>query len=154
MNADAPTTTAHVSTAMVWCATEQHDRAALRKESNDFGVRLVLGVDGTRALRVSGEVDLSRCDELRRQLDALNEDAHSPGLVDLSGVTFLDSSGLAELVEAQKRAAERSTRVVLVAPSPPVVTILELTGLARFFEIRPDVRPSTDRRCVKTTPGR
>jgi anti-sigma B factor antagonist len=96
----------------------------------------------TPTLHIRGEVDLQRRDELREQLDALIAEGESPGMVDLSCVTFLDSSGVAELVEAQKRAAESSTRIILVAPSPPVVTILELTGLERFFEIRPDEDPA------------
>ncbi len=92
--------------------------------------------EGAPTLCISGEVDLSRRDELRRELEALIAEAHEPALVDLSGVTFIDSSGLAELVDAQKRAAVSCTRIVLVAPSPQTVTVLELTGLVRFFEMR------------------
>lgn len=55
--------------------------------------------------------------------------------IDLSGVNFVDSSGLAAMVRGMKRARERGGDVALIAPSDPVRVILELTCLDVAFVI-------------------
>jgi anti-sigma B factor antagonist len=54
-------------------------------------------------------------------------------VVDLSGVTFLASSGLAVLIRAAHRATEQNRRVRLVAPTRAVTRPLELTGADQLF---------------------
>jgi len=54
-------------------------------------------------------------------------------IVDLSRVTFLDSSGVGVLVQAHRVATERDTRLLLVA-SEPVRKLLRLTGLDTVLE--------------------
>ena len=49
-------------------------------------------------------------------------------IADLTGITFLDSSGLGVLVQAHRTATERDTRLLVVA-STPVRKLLQLTGL-------------------------
>lgn len=62
----------------------------------------------------------------------------SPGrvVVDLSGVTFVDSSGLGALVALLKRIGP-SGAMALVGVQPPVAKLLALTRLDRIFEIHP-----------------
>jgi len=48
----------------------------------------------------------------------------------------MDSSGLQELVRLNNRAHERGFELVLTTPSPPVMRLLELTGLQSHFTIR------------------
>ena len=57
--------------------------------------------------------------------------------VNLAGVRFLDSSGLGALISACRLATERGGRFRLIAPTPPVLQILELTRMHRIFEIVP-----------------
>ena len=66
---------------------------------------------------------------------ALIAEAHSPAVVDLSAVTFIDASGLSELVAARRKVADTDVEIVLVDPSAPCRRILEVTGLDRAFEI-------------------
>ena len=91
--------------------------------------------DGCRTLAVSGEIDISTAPGLRRELDTLIAEAHSPAVVDLSAVTFIDASGLSELVAARRKVAHTDVEIVLVDPSAPCRRILEVTGLDRAFEI-------------------
>lgn len=53
----------------------------------------------------------------------------------LAGVTFVNSAGIAVLVQLQRMAAPRGVEVVLVTPSPAVVRPLQLTGLWHRFPI-------------------
>jgi anti-sigma B factor antagonist len=55
--------------------------------------------------------------------------------LDLSGLTFLDSSGLGTLVALHKTLRSRNGTVRLLQPAPNVRQILELTRLHRVFEI-------------------
>ena len=56
-------------------------------------------------------------------------------MLDLPGVTFIDSSGLRVLVEAHQLRIERGTRLVLRAPSAPVQRLLEISGLAGHLDV-------------------
>jgi anti-sigma B factor antagonist len=82
---------------------------------------------------VSGEIDLQYADRLR---DAGLEAAADSGLsMDLSNVSFIDSSGLAALIEINDTMARRDQVLTLVAPSRSVRRILEVTGLNSTFVV-------------------
>ena len=55
--------------------------------------------------------------------------------LDLSAMTFLDSSGLGTLISLHKTLRSRNGTVRLIKPAPNVLQILELTRLHRVFEI-------------------
>ena len=91
---------------------------------------------GARALvTVGGEVDLETASQLGDQaLAALRE--VSPHLVlDMSGVTFMDSTGLKVLLSVQHRADLAHGSLAVVGTTRPVRRILELTGLADAFAL-------------------
>ncbi len=92
--------------------------------------------DGTATLVISGEIDLACADELREQLHAITATGSSTGVVDLSGVTFLDSSGLGVLIAAKKRAVATDADLALAHPSAACRSVLSLSGADQFFEIR------------------
>jgi len=93
--------------------------------------------EGEALLSVAGEIDLATAEAFRDQLRRLIAEAHSPALVDLSGVTFMDSSGVDALASARRRAGDAGVELILVAPSPPVRRVLELTALWDHFAVRP-----------------
>ena len=92
---------------------------------------------GGSILVASGEIDLATADEFRDELRKLVADADSPALVDLSGVTFIDSSGIDVLAGVRRNAGDAGVELILVEPSPQVRMVLELTGLWDHFEVRP-----------------
>lgn len=93
---------------------------------------------GVRVVRVRGEVDLSWSQRLRKTiLDALA--SARPVAVDLSAVTYIDSSGIAALVEGFQNARGKGQRFSLVAVSKPVHAVLELARLDRVFPIFPSL---------------
>lgn len=92
--------------------------------------------NGATTLVITGEVDLACADELRAQLRAITSTPQSTGVVDLSGVTFLDSSGLGVLIAAKKLAVARDADLALSDPSPACRNLLEVSGADQYFEIR------------------
>lgn len=87
---------------------------------------------GSYVLTVEGEIDLSTAPQFRTALETVLR-AEPAGIVfDLGGVEFIDSSGLAVLIEAAT-----ATRVQLVRPSHAVRRVIELTGLAKILPVTP-----------------
>ena len=87
------------------------------------------------SLVVSGEVDLSSSPKLRKaMMDALKK--KQPLEVDLRECTYMDSSGVATLVEALKISKKDNQSFVLVCPSDSVTKVLKLTRLDSLFDIR------------------
>ncbi|UXI69251.1 STAS domain-containing protein [Tahibacter amnicola] len=89
-------------------------------------------------VRLSGEVDLSWSPRVRMAiLDALEK--HQGVGVELSAVSYIDSSGIAALVEGFQNARKSGRRFALAAVSPAVMAVLELARLDRVFPIVPDI---------------
>lgn len=97
----------------------------------------VVDVAVAAVVPVRGELVAATAPALRQVL--IETQASSAGqravVVDLSGVTFIDASGLGVLVAALKRARARHGELVLRDPAPGVVRTLELTRLATAFRI-------------------
>jgi anti-sigma B factor antagonist len=89
---------------------------------------------GVHIVLVQGEVDLSWSQQVRKAvLDAL---AHGqPVAVDLSLVEYIDSSGIAALVEGFQHARGKKQRFGLLAISKPVLSVLQLARLDRVFPL-------------------
>lgn len=100
---------------------------------NETNPRLQIGLDD-RALVLVGEIDAHTAPELAAHLDPL-PGASGDVVVDLAGVTFIDSSGLRVLVEAHHRSSESGRRLALRSPSPAVVRLLEISGLADHLDV-------------------
>ena len=89
-------------------------------------------------LRIWGEVDLSWSQDVRRQV--LEAYARAKALaVQLDGVSYIDSSGIAALVEGFQHARSKGGRFALLAPSEAVRAVLELARLDRVFPIYDDL---------------
>lgn len=92
---------------------------------------------GTEArIALHGRFDAHESPSLGAWIDARLEDGTSLLSVDLSDVTFVDSTALAVLVRGMKRCRAAGGDLALVRPSQTVRVILELTRLDRAFVIR------------------
>lgn len=86
-------------------------------------------------VRVTGELDLHTSPKLRDEVLELVAAGTDRLALDLSGVSFMDSSSLGVLVTCLKRIRERDGRLALVGVSGSPAKVLALTGLDRVFEI-------------------
>lgn len=95
--------------------------------------------DGYLMALVSGEIDLSVADELRSRLDNQLEASGLKKLVlDLSNVSFIDSSGLGVILGRYKKLQNIGGKIVIIGASPTVKRILELSGIMRIIEVSDD----------------
>jgi anti-sigma B factor antagonist len=102
--------------------------------------------DGTATLFVTGEVDMSNATELRECGENAVATASVELLViDLSGVTFMDSSGLGALVAIRSAAADAARAVRIANPSARVRQVIEVCGLGPEFGLEAaDPIPAAD----------
>jgi anti-sigma B factor antagonist len=95
---------------------------------------------GTRVVvHLAGEVDIFTTAKLREQLGELIAQSHTDIVVDLTGVTFIDSTGLGVLVGALRSVRARGGRVQLVTNSQPILKALRITALSRLFTVHADL---------------
>lgn len=90
-------------------------------------------------LHVRGEVDMNTSDELRQVLIEAADKTMDRVTVDLGDVEFMDSSGIATLVEGQQRLREHGGELVLVNLTDPVRSVLEIANLMEVFTIESSV---------------
>ncbi len=86
-------------------------------------------------LELSGELDYHSSPELREKLTELTVKQASKILVNLSGVDYMDSSGIATFVEAFQKAKRYQGRLILAALTPTVRGVFEIAKLDSIFEI-------------------
>jgi anti-anti-sigma factor len=97
--------------------------------------------DGVHVVAVAGECDLAEAPKLEQRLTEIAELGSSREvLLDLSDVTYLDSSGIAALWRANVALDAVGCALVLVAPSQPVLRVLTLTDLEKWLEIREEIQ--------------
>ena len=87
-------------------------------------------------LAVEGQVDMHTSPELRTKLRETLEKKSSPVVVDLTKVGFIDSSGLATLIEALQAVGKYGGKLRLCGLSPAVKNLFKLSNLISIFDIR------------------
>ena len=89
-------------------------------------------------LHVAGELDVATTPELRARLHRALTSGATGVVVDLSGVTFIDSTALAAIVAARAKIGPQG-RLAVVASTPFVELVLEASGLHRVLSVYGDV---------------
>lgn len=93
----------------------------------------------TAVVAISGEVDMFTSPDLRRELRRLTRGAVKKIVVDLEGVGFMDSSGIATLVQGLKEARPFGGDLLLAAPGETVMRVLQLANLTKLFRVHETV---------------
>lgn len=91
----------------------------------------VRDVDGFVVVELRGELDVATVPVLSNTLAAISG---STVVVDLSELTFMDSSGISALIHARKQSARDGYGLVLTRPSANVERVLAIVGLADWLE--------------------
>ena len=88
---------------------------------------------GTVRVIATGEIDSSSSPVFERHLDGVLEGRLDELVIDLCGVTFLDSAGLCVLAAAHRRTRESQVPLRVLASSRAVIRPLQITGLWRLL---------------------
>jgi anti-sigma B factor antagonist len=80
-------------------------------------------------VRPSGELDIATAPEVAAPLAKVSADGHRKVVVDLAGLTFVDSSGMRVLVEAYRAAAQHGVEFAVLPGPPAVQRAFEMAGL-------------------------
>lgn len=92
--------------------------------------------EGRVILDVSGDIDLANSPAMRKMLLGEIKEKRTPKvLLNLRSVRYIDSSGIASLVEGLKASRDLGSRLILYGLSPTVREVMELSRLQRIFEI-------------------
>jgi anti-sigma B factor antagonist len=86
-------------------------------------------------LSVSGEIDISTAPRLLEALADLDGSARETLVLDLTAVSFLDSSALGALVGTQKEIAAAGGRLTVVCSDPKVLRIFTITRLTEVIDV-------------------
>ena len=103
----------------------------------ETGIRATTARVGTDAyvVSVAGELDVATAARLGEELDRTAERGARRVIVDLVGLTFLDSVGLGILTDYARRLRAEGGVCAFVSSDPRILRVFELTGLDRIFRI-------------------
>lgn len=88
-----------------------------------------------QVVKPSGILDSTQTQKLRSEIDALLQSGIGVVLIDLSNVTFMDSSGLGALVLVLKAVRVAEAKLYLCSINTQIEMLFELTGMHKVFEI-------------------
>lgn len=86
-------------------------------------------------LRLAGEIDLRNSPQLHSVLNDLLMGRFERVIFDLTGVGYMDSSGVGTIVNAKRLIEKKGGRLTLVGLQPRVRSVFEITRLESFFHI-------------------
>jgi anti-sigma B factor antagonist len=122
----------------------QHKAVGANAQAADFlDTEISWPVPGTVLLTVRGEVDTLTAPLFTAAAEQLVRTAGDTLVMDLTGVRFLASSGLAVLISGAHRAEERGLRLRLVVSTRAVLRPIEITGTGQLFDLYPDLEAAT-----------
>jgi anti-sigma B factor antagonist len=110
----------------------------MNQERHNLDVRVAREPDAT-VVRLTGEVDLRTSPQLRGTFLELLDEQTPRIILDLTGVDYVDSSGVGTIVELKRRAMRNESKVVLVGLQARVRSLFEITRLDKFFLIAPSI---------------
>jgi anti-sigma B factor antagonist len=93
-------------------------------------------------VEVEGEIHVSTAPEFSEMLTAAIDSGRIALVLDLTAVTFIDSTGLSVLLNALRRVTRAGGRMALVCTNPTVLRLFEITRLDSTFDIHAELEPA------------
>jgi anti-sigma B factor antagonist len=98
---------------------------------------------GATVLTVSGELDLATISILKDVVGGQFDAGRGPVVLDLSDLTFCDSTGLGSFVALHRQAASAGTSLSLAAPRKRVADLLQISGINQVVSVFDSVAAAT-----------
>jgi anti-anti-sigma factor len=93
--------------------------------------------NGTASLALEGELDIASAPALEERLSAVENDHPARVVIDMTGLAFIDSTGLRVLLQANARAGDGAHELVLRPGADAVQRVFETTGVFAAFHFEP-----------------
>jgi len=112
----------------------EHSRARAEQAAAVGALTLTSRRDGDEhILRLEGELDLAHAADVERELVRVEQTDVTRIVVDLSGLTFVDSTGVRILLQAEARSRADSCRLTLLRPPAAVGRVFVVCGVERLL---------------------
>ena len=92
-------------------------------------------------IELSGDFDLAGVQKFETDLARIEAEGHAVVVVDLNGLSFMDSSGLGILLQIRRHAIDTGKLLTLRSLGPGTHRLLEVVGLKQLFEVEADSVP-------------
>jgi anti-sigma B factor antagonist len=96
----------------------------------------------TTVLAVEGEIHVSTAPEFSAMLSATVDGGRTSLVLDLTGVMFIDSTGLSVLLNALRQVTHAGGQMAVVCSNPTVLRLFEITRLDTTFDIHAELAPA------------
>jgi anti-sigma B factor antagonist len=129
------------------------DRPASAVHAPLFTVSVADAGDGRSVVEVSGELDIASAPQLLTAVAVLGQPRTSAIAIDLSALTFIDSSGINALRTAVRSADARGVDAIVAAPSERVLKVFELVRLGDILPLEQSLPTAFERLDADESPG-
>jgi anti-sigma B factor antagonist len=124
------------------CAEKEEARCIVSFAEPRFRIHERDVDDRTTIVAVEGEIHVSTAPEFSGMLNAAIDGGRTALVLDLTGVMFIDSTGLSVLLTALRRVTHAGGRMALVCSNPTVLRLFEITRLDTTFDIHAELEPA------------
>jgi anti-anti-sigma factor len=100
----------------------------------EFQIETDEGDDGT-AIKLAGELDSATAATVLEHFDRLSASGRAPLVLDLAALEFIDSAGLRSIIMIEQLASRRGVALSVVPPAPPLLELLDVTGLTERLSL-------------------
>jgi anti-sigma B factor antagonist len=107
-----------------------------------FRIQERVVADRTTVLAVEGEIHVSTAPEFSAMLSATVDSGCTSLVLDLTGVMFIDSTGLSVLLNALRQVTHAGGQMAVVCSNPTVLRLFEITRLDTTFDIHAELEPA------------
>jgi anti-sigma B factor antagonist len=95
-------------------------------------------IDGITVVFLEGEADAYNCNQIKTALGEIIEAGRHRVLIDLSSLSYMDSSAIGVLVAAKTSMHKQGGDLKVCSPTRAVVKVFEITRVGSFLEVHPD----------------
>jgi anti-sigma B factor antagonist len=127
---------------LTWRGKTEEARRTLSFAEPRFRIQERVVDDHVTILAAEGEIHVSTAPKLSARLNAVVDGGRTALVLDLTGVMFIDSTGLSVLLTALRQITRAGGRMAVVCSNPTVLRLFEITRLDTTFDIHAELEPA------------